>query len=82
MGDPALGTVEGAGCFLPGWDDALYPIGEWTDGLRESALLRWPVVHLEVDVQMIVSIPGGLDRLRPQSLQIRRKCPRAGAGEE
>ena len=36
----------------------------------EAADFGRPIVHLQVDVQMVVGVPGSLDVLAPQSLQV------------
>ena len=80
--DPSLGAVEGLRRAFARRDDALDPVGERADGLGKCALLGRPIVHLQVDIQMIVPIPRSLDGLRPQPLQVGGQCTRACAGEK
>ena len=41
-----------------------------------------PMIHLKVDVQMIITIPGRIDRIAPKSLQIRRQQPYTGGRDQ
>src|SRR5205085_2813811 len=49
--------------------------------LREIRNLYGPMVHLYVDVQMIVAIPGCVDLVGPEPLQVRRQEPYPGAAD-
>ena len=48
---------------------AAYPA---RDGFRQVAQISGPVVHLQIDVEMVVGIPGGHGFIAPNSLQVGR----------
>ena len=58
---------------------------ERLDGLRQVRRLGQPVVHLDVDVGVVVAVPGRLDGVGPEALQVGRQrcrasCRSAGSG--
>jgi len=44
--------------------------------------LGQPVVHLQVYVQVVVPVPGCLDGVGPEALQVGGKLSRTGRGDE
>ena len=64
---------------LPDWTS--FPVRDEIEQrlvhLGKIAHLGWPVVHLDVDIQMVIAIPGRLDFLIPKALQVGRQPARA-----
>ena len=50
--------------------------------LRQRGNLRRPVVHLQVDVQVVVAVPGRLHLLAPDPLEVGGQRPGSGTGDE
>ena len=46
----------------------------------EITLLYDPMVHLDVDVGVIITVPWSAEGVRPQSLKIRRQTSLSAAG--
>ena len=49
---------------------------------RQIANLGRPVVHLDVDVDMVIRIPGWYQLIVPDPLQIGRQVPRPGTADQ
>ena len=72
MGHPTTGIVEGLGCpFATGYL-LLRPFDHRQMQFGQVRHFGRPMVHLEVDVQVVVAIPRSMDGITPQSLQVGR----------
>ena len=70
-------------CGLPAWlAQRLDVVEQRAMRLREIGHFRRPVVHLQVDVEVIVAVPRGAHTVVPQPLQIRGQSARAAAGDQ
>ena len=49
---------------------------------RQVRHLRWPMVHLQIDVQVIVAIPRRMDRIAPEPLQVGRQQADTRRGDQ
>ena len=62
--------------------ETLHPHEDWFVGLAEVGDLGRPVVHLKIDVEVIVVVPGSLDVWVPKALQVGRVAVGAGTGDQ
>ncbi len=79
---PAAGAVHfggGDGAFR---NDVIDEVHQRGHGFREVAGFRLPVVHLEVDVGMEVRLPGRVDMIIPDALQVGRQLARRAGGAD
>ena len=74
---PAAGAVGLAGRHGAGDGQAADEVGQGRDGLRQIGDFGRPIVHLQVDVGVEVGIPGRLEVLVPDALEIGGKGGRA-----
>ena len=73
---PAIGAVHLRAVTRPGTAVVIDKIPERFRGFRKVAHLGRPVVHLDVDVGMIIRIPGCGVLLIPDTLQVCRQAAR------
>ena len=59
-----------------------YQLCERKMELAEIALFGDPVVHLDIDIGVVVSVPRGVECVCPKTLEVRRKAAFAGAAYE
>ena len=74
-----LGTIEILRCLITAMDKSLNESDQW---LMKFAQIAWfcnPVIHLDIYVGVVVSVPRGVETVGPQSLQVRWKAARACA---
>ena len=82
MGDEAPGAVVNL-CSLPARrTQRVDVVEEWQVSLSQVRDFRGPVVHLQVDVEVIVTVPRRAHAVVPQPLQIRRQSAWATAGHQ
>ena len=82
MGHPATGVIEGFGGSLATGHLLFRPFHQRQMQLREVGHLRRPMIHLQIDVQVIVSIPRRMDRVAPESLQVGRQQADTRRGDQ
>jgi len=79
---PAPGIVKGGG----GLSSRLHQsFGEFNEGSVQFGQVgdfRRPVVHLDVDIEVVISVPGGVDGVGPEPLEVGGQQPRMGAADE
>ncbi len=75
-------AIEGTRTCLSRRDKTLHQRCQRLTEFGKPGLLQGPVIHLDIDVRMIISVPGSRDSLRPESLQIGRQTAGAGTADE
>ncbi len=53
-------------------------ISKGKEHFAQVGYLGWPVVHLDIDVDMIVGAPGRIESVGPYALKVSRKVARTG----
>ena len=78
MQHPALclTSVETLGALLPGRNQPLHHGHQRLDKLTQTDLLHRPIVHLDIYIGMVITVPRRARTVSPQPLKIRRKRPR------
>ena len=84
MQHPALclTPVEALGALLPGRNQPLHHGHQRLDKLRQADLFHRPIVHLDIYIGMVITVPRRARTVRPQPLEIRRKRPRPRTADE
>ena len=82
MSHPAIRVVEAACRLLSAPRQAFGEVEHRDVELGEVRDLGRPVVHLQVDVDVVVGVPRCLDVLVPESLQVRGQRAGSTAGDE
>ena len=75
-------AIESTRTCLSRRDKALHQRRQRLIEFGEAGLFQRPVVHLDIDVRMVVSIPGSRYSICPESLQIGRQAAGAGTADE
>ena len=75
-------AIEGTRTCLSRRDKALHQRRQRLIEFGEAGLLQGPVVHLDIDVRMIVPVPGSRYSICPESLQIGRQAAGTGTADE
>ena len=75
-------AIEGTRTCLSRRDKALHQRRQRLIEFGEAGLFQRPVVHLDIDVRMIVPVPGSRYSICPESLQIGRQAAGAGTADE
>ena len=73
MGSPASCGVVSLGGGGARDDESVDVIDEWFLTLHQIAWPRQPVIHLQIDIQMIIRVPRRHDFIAPQTLKICRQ---------
>ena len=78
MQHPALclTSVETLGALLSGRNQPFHHGHQRLDKLTQTDLLHRPIVHLDIYIRVIITVPRRARTVRPQPLKIRRKRPR------
>ena len=82
MDDPAAGTVVDARGLFPGRNEGFEVIDKGKVEFGEIADFGGPIVHLDVDVEVIIAVPGSLEMLVPEALEVRRQGAGARASHQ
>ena len=75
-------TIEGTRTCLSRRDKALHQRCQRLIEFGKPGLLQGPVIHLDIDVRMIISVPGSRYSIRPESLQIGRQTAGTGTADK
>ena len=75
-------AIESTRTCLSRRDKALHQRRQRLIEFGEAGLFQRPVVHLDIDVRMIVPVPGSRYSICPESLQIGRQAAGAGTADE
>jgi len=78
VSDPPPGAVQLPGRLPASLPDPVHQVEEGLVALRQVRDLRRPVVHLDVDVRVVIDVPGAGDVLVPDPLQVGRQRARPG----
>ena len=79
---PPLGSVKGTGRCLAGRNDGPGKIDQRGMQLGKVPRLGKPMVHLQVDVQVVIAVPRSLDGIGPESLQVWRQLSGTRRGDQ
>ena len=61
VGCPSFGSVVGFGSGSSRWHQGFGKLNEWFVQVRKIADFRQPIVHLKINIQVIITIPGCLN---------------------
>ncbi len=78
MDHPTVRPVEGGCRFFSRWNERPSKVDQRGVEFRKVTHLCRPVVHLHVDIQVIIPVPGSLHLISPQALEIQRKAVFSG----
>ena len=68
MGTPALGIVEVLGGMLARLRETFDISCQRVYSLAYVSILKWPVIHLLIDIQVHITIPRRPSAIRPDTL--------------
>ena len=74
-----LRTIEILCCLLSTWYQLENQFCKREVELAEIALFCNPMVHLDIDIGVVVTVPRRIERIGPKSLKIWRKTSGTGA---
>ena len=81
VSQPAFCAVKCFGCSLARRHNRLSEIDKRFMQFREVADLHRPIIHLYVDIQVVITVPGSLHLISPQPLQVEWKRVFAGTAD-
>src|SRR6478609_3633063 len=76
MGSPSTGSIQNPRRSSSCITEIGQHIKQWLMTFTEITDFRWPVIHLRVDVDRVVTVPWRLYLMIPDSLQIGRLAAR------
>ena len=82
VGHPSLAAIHLLRCLRTRYAQVADHLKEGLLGLCEVTYQCWPVVHLGVDVDGVLRVPGGFQLVIPHTLQVGRLSAGLRAGDE